>query len=70
MVKHTQTFGRLLPTNCMGVFDHFVGLAVEGLTLGLIILVEKWSLLSNYTSQRLILADCYETIRILLLYNF
>ena len=23
----------LLPTNCLGVFDHFVGLALEGLTL-------------------------------------
>ena len=25
-VKHTQT-----PTNCLSVFDHFVGLALEGL---------------------------------------
>ena len=23
----------LLPTNCLGVFDHFVGLALEGLNL-------------------------------------
>ena len=27
MVKHTQTIRRLLPTNCLCVFDHFVGLA-------------------------------------------
>ena len=27
MVKHTQTIRRLLPTNCLSVFDHFVGLA-------------------------------------------
>ena len=26
-----QTNRRLLPTNCLGVFDHFVGLALKGL---------------------------------------
>ena len=30
MVKHTQTIHRLLPTNCLSVFDHFVGLALKG----------------------------------------
>ena len=30
MVKHTQAIRRL-PTNCLSVFDHFVGLAVRGL---------------------------------------
>ena len=29
MVKHTQTIGRLVPKNCLGVFDHFVGLALK-----------------------------------------
>ena len=29
MVKHTQTIRRLLPWNCLSVFDHFVGLALE-----------------------------------------
>ena len=32
MVKHTQTIRRQQPTNCLSVFDHFVGLAVKGLT--------------------------------------
>ena len=32
MVKHTQTIHRMLPTNCLSVFDHFVGLAVKELT--------------------------------------
>ena len=32
MVKHIQTIRRLLPTNCLSVFDHFVGLALKGLT--------------------------------------
>ena len=31
MVKHTQTIRRLLPTNCLSVFDHFVWLALKGL---------------------------------------
>ena len=31
MVKHTQTIRRLLPTNCLSVFDHFLGLALKGL---------------------------------------
>ena len=31
MVKHTQTIWRFLPTNCLSVFDHFVGLAPNGL---------------------------------------
>ena len=31
MVKHTQTIRRLLPTNCLSVFDHFVGLVLKGL---------------------------------------
>ena len=31
MVKHSQTIGRLLPTKCLKVFDHFVRLALKGL---------------------------------------
>ena len=31
MVKHTQTIRRLLPMNCLSVFDYFVGLALKGL---------------------------------------
>ena len=31
MIKHTQTICRLLLTNCLSVFDHFVGLALKGL---------------------------------------
>ena len=33
MVKHTRTIHRLLPTNCLSVFDHFVDLALKGLSL-------------------------------------
>ena len=30
MVKHTQTIRRQEPTNCLSVFDHFVGLPLKG----------------------------------------
>ena len=32
MVKHTQTIRLQFATNCLGVFDHFVKLALKGLT--------------------------------------
>ena len=32
MIKHTQTTCWLLPTNSLSMFDHFKGLAIEGLT--------------------------------------
>ena len=31
MFKHTQTIRRLLPMNCLSVFDHFVGLGIKRL---------------------------------------
>ena len=31
MVKHTQTIRPQQPTNCLGVFDDFLGLALKGL---------------------------------------
>ena len=33
MVKYSQTICWLLPTNCLSVFDHFVGFALKGLGL-------------------------------------
>ena len=33
MVKHTQTIRRQESTNCLSVFDHFVGFALNGLRL-------------------------------------
>ena len=32
MIKQTQAVRRLLPTNCLSVFDHFVGLSLKGLS--------------------------------------
>ena len=31
MVKHTETIRRQQPTNCLSVFDYFVGFALKGL---------------------------------------
>ena len=33
MVQHTQTIRRLLPMNCLSVFNHFLGLALKGLNI-------------------------------------
>ena len=33
MVQHTQTIRPQQPTNCLSIFDHFVGLSPEGLIL-------------------------------------
>ena len=33
MVRHTQTIRRLLLANWLDVCDHFVGLALKGLTI-------------------------------------
>ena len=35
MVKHTQTIRQQQPTNCLSVFNHFVGLALKVLTLSM-----------------------------------
>ena len=35
MVKHTQNIRRQHPTNCLSVFDHFVRLAIKGLSFAL-----------------------------------
>ena len=37
MVRHTQQFFGNLRTNCLSVFDHFVGLALKGLIIDLLL---------------------------------
>ena len=41
MVKHTQ-FVSNLPTNCVSMFDHFVGLALKGLKATLDMNLNPW----------------------------
>ena len=38
MVRHTQQFVGNLRTNCLSVFDDFVGLALKGLIIDLLLL--------------------------------
>ena len=43
MVKRTQTIRRQKPTNCLGVFDHFVGLALKVLNHFLVFQLDRKS---------------------------
>ena len=43
MVKHTQRICRLLPTYCVGVFDHFVGLALKALIASTLQVLYDWN---------------------------
>ena len=43
MVKLTHTIHRLLPTNCLNVFDHFVGLVLKEIMLEIEVENEKVS---------------------------
>ena len=47
MFKHTQTIRRLLPTNCLSMFDHFVGLVLKGLKLLLLLAIARKSAKSD-----------------------
>ena len=47
MVKHIQTIRRLLPTNCLSVFDHFLRLALKELKL----VRKKWLKISNMNKK-------------------
>ena len=57
MVKHTQTIRRLLPTNCLTMFDHFVRLALKGL--------KQYENRFSYCYFRKIPKSCYAFVRIL-----
>ena len=46
MIKDTQTIRQLLLRNCLSVFDHFVGLALEGLNAPL-----QYPFLKNYSPE-------------------
>ena len=51
MVKHIQAIRRLLPTNCLSVFDHSVGLALMGLMFQPIRLIKlSYGSLSKYVT--------------------
>ena len=43
--SNTQTIRQLLSTNCLSVFDHFVGLALKGLTIELFLIMLQFNLI-------------------------
>ena len=52
MVKDTQTIRRFLPTNCLSVFDRFVGLALKGLIGDTKTKVEVLQLKCSYNTEK------------------
>ena len=52
MVKHTQKSHRQQPTNCLSVFDHFVGMELKGLTS----IKDIWLLYFQNSQRKLILS--------------
>ena len=63
MVKHTQTTRRQKPTNCLSVFDHFVGLALKGYLLRL-------SSFNSFLTDLRLLTETVQTLIILLAMKF
>ena len=47
MVKHTQTMCRQRSTNCLSMFDHFVGAALKGLMK-----ILKYSIIAKLITKR------------------
>ena len=54
MVKHTQTIVGNLATNCLSVFDHFVGFALKGLTTNIFTAFD-FTALATWTQYNLLL---------------
>ena len=56
MVKHIKTICRQQTTNCLSVFDHFVKLALEGLTINLdesfVMFLASFPAIIAYSSKR------------------
>ena len=59
--SNTQTISRLLLTNCLSVLDHFVGLALKGLTW----LKKTKRSINTKTKYLLLIADAYPWNRLL-----
>ena len=68
MVKHTQQFVGNSPTNCLSVFDHFVGLALKGIIISQSIADSTFSLDFIVKFENDICEAGDNTISIILLY--
>ena len=54
MVNHTQTIRRQKPTNCLSVFDHFVGLALKRLRILICKTPSNGYFIKYYVKQRIL----------------
>ena len=61
MIKHTQIILRQLPTNCLSMFDQFVGLALKGIAYFSKI-SKSWSLHFFYMRPEII-SKLWETLQ-------
>ena len=52
MIKHIQTIRRQQPTDCLSVFDHFVKLAIKGLSCQLNIKIDSKITVSKIANKR------------------
>ena len=53
MIKHTQRICQQIADNCLSVFDHFVGLALKGLTwYGKCVITSKTRRIANADPSR------------------
>ena len=63
MVRHTQTIRQLLPTNCLSMFNHFVGLLLKELISSrksILLLFDKACIKGICTEQRL--SEIFSTV--------
>ena len=58
MFKHTQTIRRQQPTNCLSVFEHFVGLALKGL-IAVFVLTNSYLFKNVFFYRHFILKDFF-----------
>ena len=60
MVKHTQTFCQLLPTNCLGVVNHFAGLGHKGIKVSVMLQlhVKKHDIFQHNDLFKLVQTSC------------
>ena len=59
MLKHTQTICQQFPTNCLSVFDYFVGFALKGLMNR-----SSQDTIPRISQEKDNCSDCYELINI------
>ena len=60
MVKHTQAIRQLLSTNCLSLFDHFVTLALKGLTFSNFSDITLWNPIFLITGDFYVRTSCGE----------